>query len=200
MKELYKPINGYETLYEVSNLGNVKSLPKGDGNGNKERILTPEVIVRNHTNYHRVSLSKCGVVTRIFIHRLVAAAFISNPDNKPHVNHISNNGVVNVPTNLEWCTHSENMKHSANQKRTGLPSAWDANRTKTIKGFKEKYKDNFISLNFEQEQGKPRSYITYRCKVCSSSTTKRSDSSLASLIVCSRKCKTKSKGDDDATH
>jgi hypothetical protein len=53
MTEIYKDIKGYENLYQVSNLGNVKSLPKGDGNGNRERLLKPEKVKRNHTSYYR---------------------------------------------------------------------------------------------------------------------------------------------------
>ncbi len=117
MEEIYKDIKGYEGKYQISNLGNVKSLPKGDGNGNKERILKQEVVKRDHTNYRRVTLSKNGETERFQVHRLVAEAFIDNPENKPFVNHIDNNGETNTVSNLEWCTHSENMMHSQKQGR-----------------------------------------------------------------------------------
>lgn len=121
MKEIYKDIPGYEGLYQVSNLGNVKSLPKGDGNGNRERLLKLEVCAKNHTSYYRVALSKNGVVTRYQVHRLVAQAFVSNPDNKTIVNHIDNNGLNNDSSNLEWCTQVENMQHSSVQGRQNSP-------------------------------------------------------------------------------
>ena len=121
MTEIYKDIIGYEGLYQVSNLGNVKSLPKGDGNGNRERLLRFEIMHRKHTNYHRVTLSKEGITKRHQVHRLVAIAFIPNPDNKPHVNHIDNDGTHNYTTNLEWCTASENMRHSGAQGRQDKP-------------------------------------------------------------------------------
>ncbi len=120
MTEIFKDIKGYEGLYQVSNLGNVKSLPKGDGNGNRERLLKQEVIRRNHTNYRRVTLSKGGVVKRFQVHRLVALAFIPNPTSLPHINHINNNGEDNRTNNLEWCTPVTNMAHSANQGRQDI--------------------------------------------------------------------------------
>lgn len=117
MKEIFKDILGYEGLYQVSNFGNVKSLPKGDGNGNRERLLKFDVSARSCTSYRRVTLSKNGKTKRYQVHQLVAQAFIENPDNKPLVNHIDNNGENNHVDNLEWCTHIENMQHSANQGR-----------------------------------------------------------------------------------
>jgi hypothetical protein len=115
MEETYKDIKGYEGRYQVSNLGNVYSTPK---DGKPNRLLKQEISVRsNSTTYRRVSLSKEGKVTRIQVHRLVAEAFIPNPENKPMVNHIDNNGANNSVTNLEWCTHSENMEHSRKQGR-----------------------------------------------------------------------------------
>jgi hypothetical protein len=115
MQEIYMDIIGYKGLYKISNLGNVQSLAKADGRAG--RILSQEVIKRNHTNYRRVTLSKDGKVKRFQVHRLVAHAFIPNPENKPQVNHIDNNGENNVYTNLEWCTGSENMIHSLKQGR-----------------------------------------------------------------------------------
>ena len=120
MVEIYKDIPGYEGLYQVSNLGNVKSLPKGDGNGNREKLLLQEVVKRNHTNYNRVILFREGETELFQVHRLVAEAFIPNPDNKPHVDHIDNNGKNNAADNLEWCTLSENMAHSSLQGREDL--------------------------------------------------------------------------------
>jgi len=62
--------------------------------------------------YKRVTLSCCGITKRFLIHRLVAEYFISNPNNKPQVNHIDGNAKNNKISNLEWCTQSENMKHA----------------------------------------------------------------------------------------
>lgn len=112
VNEVFIPITGYENEYEISNLGNVKSLPKLDGRAG--RILSQEKIIRNHTTYKRVTLSKDGKVKRFQVHRLVAFHFIPNPENKGFVNHIDFNGSNNIVSNLEWVTQSENEKHSVN--------------------------------------------------------------------------------------
>ena len=114
MKEIFKDVKGYEGRYQVSNLGNVYSTPK-DGKPNK--LLKQEIVKRNHTNYRRVSLSKEGKVKRFQVHRLVAIAFIPNSENKPHINHIDNDGTNNKVSNLEWCTYSHNSKHAQKQGR-----------------------------------------------------------------------------------
>ncbi len=116
-EEIYKDIIKYKGLYQVSNLGNIKSLSKGDGNGNRIRVLKQEVNKKSSTSYRRVSLSTNGKVERFLVHRLVASAFIPNPNNKPYINHIDNNGENNTVENLEWCTHSENMIHAQTQGR-----------------------------------------------------------------------------------
>lgn len=117
MDEIFIDIKDYEGLYQISNLGRVKSLPKSDGNGNRERILVPEKDMRKNTQYERVTLSKEGKTKRFLVHRLVATTFIPNVENKPYINHIDNNGLNNSVDNLEWCTHTENMIHSSNQGR-----------------------------------------------------------------------------------
>lgn len=117
MHEIFIDIVGYEGLYQISNTGKVKSLPRGNGNGYRERILKYDVDKREHTTYHRATLSKDGKVRKYFVHQLVAQAFIPNPDNKPQVNHIDSNGLNNHVDNLEWCTTAENMVHSSNKGR-----------------------------------------------------------------------------------
>jgi hypothetical protein len=124
MDEIWKDITGYEGLYQVSNLGNVRSLDKTvhakSRNGNdftqtyKGRILSQELI---NTNAYRVSLCKDGHVERFLTHRLVAQEFIPNPENKPEINHKNGNRAKDDIDNLEWCTHPENMHHAYN---TGL--------------------------------------------------------------------------------
>lgn len=101
--EFWKKIKGFEN-YEVSNYGNVRS-----NNFNKIRLLKQETI---NKSYKRVSLSKSNIVKRFQVHRLVAIHFIKNNENKPCVNHIDGNPSNNNLKNLEWCTYSENEKHS----------------------------------------------------------------------------------------
>ena len=105
MKEIFKDIENYEGLYKVSNLGNVKTLRKRKGN---TKLLSPNDI---GNGYLRVSLYKNGNQKNIFVHRLVAKAFIANPENKPEVNHKDLNPKNNNLDNLEWVTRRENTIH-----------------------------------------------------------------------------------------
>lgn len=121
--EIWKDIYGYEGHYQVSNLGNVKALYREftgkDGQLKKypERILKPELLGTGSLKYKRVSLSKDHKVKRYFVHVLVAQTYIHNPEHKPYVNHIDNDGLNNKASNLEWVTHSENMLHAQTQGR-----------------------------------------------------------------------------------
>jgi len=119
MIELWKSIPGYEGIYEVSNLGRVRSLDRLRKNPNGMAKFKGRIITGNHggKHYFQVALHKDGRKQYYSVHRLVAEAFIPNPDNKPQVNHIDGNKQNNVYTNLEWATPSENILHSF---RTGL--------------------------------------------------------------------------------
>lgn len=114
IKEEWKDIKNYEGLYQVSNLGKVKSLERTKSNGKglvkiKERILTQNI---TNWGYYRVALYKNGTRKYYKVHRLVAEAFISNPNNKEQVNHIDGNKLNNNVDNLEWNTRIENMNHT----------------------------------------------------------------------------------------
>lgn len=99
-EEIWKPVVGYEGLYEVSNLGKVK---------NNKKIISS---VDDGNGYLRLHLSKEGKVKSFRVHRLVAEAFIENPYGLPKVNHIDGNKKNNVVDNLEWCTQAENVEHA----------------------------------------------------------------------------------------
>ena len=120
MKEIWKEIKGYEGLYQVSNLGRVKSLKRYvNHSSNSKRIVNEKLLkpVVDNTKYYVVSLWKKNKHLRPHIHRLVAEAFIPNPQNKPHINHIDGNKLNNCINNLEWCTPRENVVHAY---KTGL--------------------------------------------------------------------------------
>ncbi len=113
--ECWKPVRGYENLYEVSNTGQVRSLPRevpfinGSIRKLNGKILKPLV---NHSGYLYVCLALDGVQKSKFVHRLVAESFISNVDNALEVNHIDGNKHNNCVDNLEWVTHKYNIQHS----------------------------------------------------------------------------------------
>lgn len=117
MKEIWKPIKDFEGLYEVSTLGNVRSIDRTikSWNGHKDiDVLFKGKILKQHITrgYMAVGLCKNGKMQNIQVHRLVAKTFIPNLNNKPQVNHIDGNKHNNKVENLEWCSSSENVKHS----------------------------------------------------------------------------------------
>lgn len=119
MAEIWKDVECFEGLYQVSNLGRVKSLKRvieqKNINGTpyiraiQEKILKPQI----HKNgYVCVGFTVNGKVYGRLVHRLVAQAFVPNPSNKPEVNHKDGNKENNSMENLEWCTARENQMHS----------------------------------------------------------------------------------------
>lgn len=107
MEEIWKDIKGYEGLYQVSNLGRVKRV-------RTDRLLKGYKLTGG---YLGVNLYKNSVGSTNKIHRLVAQAFIPNPENKPQVNHIDEDKTNNVVSNLEWMTATENNNHGTRNER-----------------------------------------------------------------------------------
>lgn len=105
MKEIWKSVVGYENLYEVSNLGNVKSLRNSFRI--REKLLKPSGI-----NYLHVVLTKNKTTKTHTVHRLVATTFISNKNNLPQINHKNCNTKDNKVSNLEWVTPKQNADHA----------------------------------------------------------------------------------------
>lgn len=121
--EQWKDIQDYEGLYQASSFGNIRSLDRViiNKNGKSQKypgkLLKPFWKNEGCSWYGHTTLSKDHVRFSILTHRLIAQTFIPNLENKPHINHIDNNGENNSIENLEWCTHSENMIHAQKQGR-----------------------------------------------------------------------------------
>ena len=109
--EVWKDICGFEGRYQISNLGNVKSLPRKDKFCKRDNEMILKTFVCG-SGYQEVILSKKRQRTPKLIHRMVAEAFVPNPDGKREVNHKDGNKFNNEWTNLEWVTPSENINHS----------------------------------------------------------------------------------------
>jgi hypothetical protein len=148
--EIFKDIKGLSGKYQVSNKGRIKSFYVS----NKGRIMKPE---HRSKRYLCIGLRLDLVKKNYVIHRLVANAFIDNPENKPQINHKDGVKTNNHIENLEWCTKSENMKHSyatglqvplrgANNPRS-LLNQKQVNIIKAMKGMEIKQKEIAILFN-----------------------------------------------------
>lgn len=140
--EVWKDIVGWEEKYQVSNKGRVKSLDRWINRKNgikaflKGKILNPSI---GKNGYYLLALSKnCNPVS-IYLHRLIAEAFIPNPKNKRTVNHINGITIDNNIDNLEWATYSENHLHAFNKlKRKPSPLGkfgYDSHRGKIVEQY-----------------------------------------------------------------
>ena len=120
MQKEWKPIKGFENLYEISNFGEIKSFKKEwkifNYKCNEYRTISkPERIMKPCTTksgYKQVNLQKNKKTYGKLVHRLVAEAFIENKNNKKCINHIDGDKLNNRVDNLEWCTYKENAKHA----------------------------------------------------------------------------------------
>ena len=129
MKEIWKPVPGYEGFYEVSNQGRARSVERTviAKNGAIKPIHAKELTLHKNkltirhpsTRYH-IELWKDNKRKAVSVHRLVALTFIPNPEGKPQVNHKDGDTINNVVTNLEWATSSENNKHARVNKLIGV--------------------------------------------------------------------------------
>lgn len=134
--EVWKQVVGYEGLYEVSNIGRVRSVARIVSRGNnqipvQERILKQSILKRTerHPSIRRnVELWKAGKRKRTPVSRLVCTAFVENTHNKPHVNHIDGDSANDNATNLEWVTARENNIHARQNGLINTEKSWKAVR------------------------------------------------------------------------
>ena len=126
MNEVWKDIEGYEGLYQVSNLGRVRSLGRDIVRRTRYGTMAPYHIsgrvlkpLHSQGDYCYVHLfDKDGTSTNHKVHRLVAKAFVPNPDNLNEVNHIDEDKDNNRADNLEWCKHVDNCNHGTRNERS----------------------------------------------------------------------------------
>lgn len=120
MKEEFKDIKGYEGLYQISNTGKIKSLKRMVVRNNNRPLLVEEKILKpsvDKRGYLYVGLLKNGIKKTYSVHRLVAEAFIQNPNNLPQVNHKDENKQNNCVKNLELCDAKYNNNYGTRNKR-----------------------------------------------------------------------------------
>ena len=142
MTEQWIPI--YNNLYSVSNLGNVKANERNIETKTgirhyKEKILKPEITRDGHL---RVVLCEAGKSKKVFVHRLVAEAFIPNPNNLPIINHKDENPSNNMVSNLEWCTVSYNNNYNKRNEKIGDEEGHDI----SVYDKDNKYIESFPSI------------------------------------------------------
>lgn len=115
MNEIWKPIKKFEGYYEISNLGNIRSIERTIITKNNVQRIVKSKQLKLSVNEHGYLITTIrinNVPYNLKIHRIVAQTFIPNPDNKKTVNHIDCNKLNNAVSNLEWSTHSENIQHA----------------------------------------------------------------------------------------
>ena len=159
INEQWRPVVGFEGLYEISNLGRVKSLNyKRTG---KEKILKPN---KHRKGYLRVELCRDGKVKHFLIHRLVAIAFLPNPMGFTEINHKDENKSNNAISNIEWCSAKYNTNYGNRNKKIA------AALSKPVEA--SKYEDfrtielRFISTMEADRNGYSQSAVAYCCRGC----------------------------------
>ncbi|MFY0760210.1 NUMOD4 motif-containing HNH endonuclease [Metabacillus dongyingensis] len=174
--EMWKDVVGYQGIYEVSNLGEVRthedktSFSKRHGVDRKwkQRVLKQKVSKDKNC---RVSLWKDGKEQTWLVHRLVAYAFLPKPEGKEYINHIDGNRLNNHVDNLEWCDHKENNNHAFDNRliKTGQELVLLNRETKEMHYFRSQTKASaflgkyhgFISAQLKKGQNEYNEYVFF---------------------------------------
>lgn len=161
-EEIWRPIIGYEEIYEVSNLGRVKGLNRLSSSGKRlqSKIKKPSY---NRKKYLIMSLHKDGINKTNSVHRLVAKAFIPNVNNLPQVNHKDGIKIHNYVDNLEWVTNLENMQHAVIMgllgDRTGEKNGKALSSNKEVEIIIERYNNGEKASEISKSTGFKIGYI-----------------------------------------
>lgn len=158
--EKWKSIPGYEGLYEVSSYGRVRSLERYDRFNRKivSKLLKPSY---NTSGYYVVRLCNNGFMKSKLIHRLVAEAFIPNPDNLPMINHRDEDKTNNVADNLEWCDLKYNNNYGTLQQRRIQTNINNGNYSELIK--RKEHRKEYLKKYQNEHREHIREYqIEYR--------------------------------------
>lgn len=152
MSEEWRPIEGYEGLYEVSNTGRVRSLDMyvkiGYGNYRLHKGKVISLLKKGEYGYIQVNLCYNGKLYKKYVHRLVAQAFIPNPDNLPEVNHKDEDKTNNSVENLEWCDRKYNMNFGTvriRERDTKIKNGYWSGLSE--KEYKKKYSKKYYQEN-----------------------------------------------------
>lgn len=160
--EQWKPVEGYEGIYAVSDLGRVKSLKYG-----KERIMKPK---KQRNGYLVVNLYRNGQRKMLKVHRLVAEAFIPNPEGLPEINHIDEDKTNNCASNIEWASRSYNINYGSRTKKASAAMTNHPALSKAVEA--SKYSDfrtielRFVSTAEAGRNGYDQRNVSACCRKC----------------------------------
>ena len=168
MKEVYKPIKGFENLYEISNFGNIQSIDRVEHIVTEKkdffRIKKGKLLKKtiNTNGYYYITLhGEDGSLTTISIHKLVASHFLDNPNSLNCVNHKDENKLNNKADNLEWCTYEYNNNYGTKKERLKLSNKWRSKEIMMLDGNGNIIKE-YSSINSVKEDGFDPSAV-FRC-------------------------------------
>lgn len=167
--EIWKPIAGFEDRYEISSFGQVRSLQDNHG---RECIRMKALQPSWNKQYLQVQLFLKDVNHHRLVHRLVADAFIPNPNSKPHINHIDGNKLNNHMSNLEWCTPQENIQH-------GYDIGLNPSNAESIKGIKLGLSSTYHNVTWDKSRNKWKASLKDKQKMV---FQKRFDSEVAAAM------------------